>query len=232
MGSRNWTFGVRVAIQLLVFAVGVPFLPLLVSWHWNWWEAWVFALVCILGFIVSRILAARHHPGLVAERARFGQQADAKRWDKVLSSLLVFGGGAAPLVVGLDERFGWTPDLSLPVKVGSLAVILAGYLLSSYALVENQFFSGVVRIQTDRGHYVVSGGPYAWVRHPGYAGGLLIYLATPLFLDSLWAYLPALVLLGLLVVRTRLEDKTLMAELDGYSEYADLVRYRLLPGIW
>lgn len=85
----------RVVAQLLVFAVAVPFLPLLVSGRWGWWEAWVLALVCILGFVVSRVLAARRNPDLIAERARFGQQGDAKRWDKVLSLLLVFGGGCS-----------------------------------------------------------------------------------------------------------------------------------------
>jgi len=218
MGSRSWTFTVRVVVQLLVFAVAVPFLPLLISGHWGWWEAWVFALVCILGFVVSRVLAARRNPDLIAERARFGQQGDAKPWDKVLSSLLVLGGGAVPLVVGLDERFAWTPALSLPLKVLSLAVVLAGYAVSSYALVENRFFSGVVRIQTDRGHHVVSSGPYGWVRHPGYAGGLLTYLATPLFLDSLWAYAPVVVLTVVLIVRTSLEDRTLQAQLAGYRQ--------------
>jgi len=137
-----------------------------------------------------------------------------------------------PLVVGLDERFGWTPALSLPLKVSSLVIIIAGFAISSYALVENRFFSGVARIQTDRGHHVVSSGPYARVRHPGYAGGLLTYVATSLFLDSLWAYLPVVVLMVLLVIRTGLEDRTLQAELAGYRDYASRVRFRLLPGVW
>jgi protein-S-isoprenylcysteine O-methyltransferase Ste14 len=118
------------------------------------------------------------------------------------------------------------------VKILALAIILAGYALGSYALIENRFFSGMVRIQTDRGHNVVSSGPYHWLRHPGYAGALLAYLATPFFLDSLWAFLPAVLLTILLVIRTALEDRTLQDELTGYREYAGLVRYRLLPGLW
>ena len=111
-------------------------------------------------------------------------------------------------------------------------IILAGYVLGAYALIENRFFSGMVRIQTDRDHQVVSSGPYRWVRHPGYAGALLVYLVTPLFLDSAWAFLPAVFLAVVLVIRTHLEDSTLQEELAGYREYARRVRYRLLPGVW
>lgn len=97
---------------------------------------------------------------------------------------------------------------------------------------ENRFFSGIVRIQTERGHQVISTGPYRWMRHPGYAGVLLLYLATPIFLDSRWAFLPALFLTVVLLIRTNLEDKALQNELEGYWAYANRVRYRLLPGVW
>jgi protein-S-isoprenylcysteine O-methyltransferase Ste14 len=90
----------------------------------------------------------------------------------------------------------------------------------------------MVRIQTDRGHQVVSSGPYRWIRHPGYAGGLLAYLATPFFLDSAWAFLPMAFLTIALVIRTELEDRTLQDQLAGYRDYVKQVRYRLLPGIW
>ena len=137
-----------------------------------------------------------------------------------------------PLIAGLDARFNWSPAFGLPVKLVSLTVILAGYVLASWALIENRYFSGVVRIQTDRGHRVVSSGPYSYIRHPGYAGALLTYLVTPLFLDALTAFAPAAVLAVLLVVRTYLEDRTLQEQLDGYREYAKRVPHRLLPRIW
>ncbi len=222
----------RVIAQMLVFIVVVPFLPLLISGRWNWWEAWVYALIGILGFAISRALAARRHPDLLAERARFLQLKDAKPWDKFLAPLLGLGGGLLPLVVGLDALFGWSSPFTLPVKIAALVIILAGYALGSYALIENRFFSGMVRIQAERGHQVVSSGPYRWLRHPGYAGALLSYLATPIFLDSQWAFLPALLLLIILVVRTSLEDQFLQNELPGYREYARRVRFRLLSGVW
>jgi protein-S-isoprenylcysteine O-methyltransferase Ste14 len=232
MQNPQKIFTPKAVLMMLFFIVVIPFLPLLISWSWTWWEAWVYAIINILGFAASRALAARRHPDLLIERGRFLQHEDAKSWDKLLSPLVGLGGGLIPLVAGLDALFGWSPSFSLPTKILSLVIILAGYTISSYALIENRFFSGMVRIQTERGHQVVSSGPYRWVRHPGYAGALLTYLTTPLFLDSGWAYLPVVFLTILLFIRTSLEDQTLQDELDGYQEYARHVRYRLIPGIW
>ncbi len=232
MNDKRKAFTPRVLIQMLIFIVVVPFLPLLISWRWDWWEAWVYAIICILGFAISRVLAARRHPDILAERARFLQHEDAKSWDKLLAPLVGLGGGLIPLIAGLDALFGWSPAFSMPVKILSLVVILASYALGAYALIENRFFSGMVRIQAERGQQVVSSGPYGWVRHPGYAGALLTYLFTPLLLDSRWAFLPVVFLVIVLVIRTDLEDKTLQDELAGYREYAGRVRYRLLPGVW
>jgi len=137
-----------------------------------------------------------------------------------------------PLVAGLEALFGGAMGFGGPATLLSMVVLVGGYALSTYALMENRFFSGTVRIQTERGHHVISGGPYGWMRHPGYAGGLLAYLATPVLLGSRWACLPMVVLFALLLLRTALEDRTLQEELPGYREYAQRVRYRLLPGVW
>jgi len=232
MENQSKTISPRAILLMLFFIVVIPFLPLLISRQWDWWEAWVYAIIGILGFAISRVLAARRHPDLLAERARFLQHEDAKPWDKYLSPLVGLGGGLIPLVAGLDALFDLSPPFSLPVKILALVSILAGYVLGSYALIENRFFSGMVRIQTDRGHQVVSSGPYRWVRHPGYAGALLTYLATPFFLDSNWAFLPVVFISIVLVIRTNLEDKVLQNELEGYRDYARRVRYRLLSGVW
>lgn len=232
MNNQQKVISPRVVVQVLFFVVVMPFLPLLISWRWDWWEAWVYAIICILGFAISRALAARHHPDMIAERARFMRLADAKPWDKLLAPLVGIGGNLIPLVAGLDALFTRSFTFNMPVKILSLVFLLAGYALGSYALIENRFFSGMVRIQSDRGHHVVSSGPYRWMRHPGYAGGLLSFLATPFFLDSRWALLPAVFLTIVLVIRTGLEDRTLQDELEGYRDYATRVRYRLLPGVW
>ncbi len=232
MDSRSSMLTPRVLIISFLFVVVAPFLPLLISQQWDWWQAWVYAIVSIAGFVISRALAARRNPGLLAERSRFLRHEDAKPWDKTLAPLVGLGGALVPLVAGLDARFGSSADFGLPIELAALAVLVGGYVLASYALIENAYFSGMVRIQTDRGQHVISSGPYRWVRHPGYAGALLAYLATPLLLDSLWTFVPALFLTVVLIIRTNLEDKTLQAELDGYRDYAQRVRYRLLPGVW
>ena len=226
------TITLRVIVLTLTVVVVIPFLPLLISRQWDWWEAWIYAFISILGYAISRALAARRHPDLLAERARFLRHEGAKTWDKYLSPIVGLGSGLVLLVVGLDALYGWSPPFSLPVKLLALFAILAGYILGTLALMENRFFSSMVRIQTERGHRVVSSGPYGWIRHPGYAGALLTYLATPFFLDSRWALLPAVFITIVLIIRTRLEDKALQDELEGYRAYAERVRYRLLPGVW
>ena len=232
MNDQQETFSPRVLILMLLVVVVIPFLPLLITWRWGWWEAWTYAGIWVLGFAGSRALVARRHPDLLAERARFLQHENAKPWDRVLSPLVGLGSGVIPLVAGLDARFDSSLTFSALIRILSLGFILAGYAWASYALIENRFFSGMVRIQTDRGHHVVSSGPYRWVRHPGYAGALISFWATPFFLDSLWAFLPVVLVTVALVIRTHLEDKTLQNELDGYRDYARQVRYRLLPGVW
>jgi protein-S-isoprenylcysteine O-methyltransferase Ste14 len=222
----------RSVIILLLFIIVIPFLPLLISWSWDWWEAWVYGFVNVLGYAISRAMAAKRNPDLITERAQFMKNENVFNWDKILAPLAGFGGGLITLVVGLDKLLNWSPAFSILIKIIALALILTGYIWGSYALIQNRFFSGMVRIQSDRGHQVITSGPYRWMRHPGYAGAILTYLATPLFLDSGWAFIPAVFLVIVLVIRTSLEDKVLHVELEGYSEYADKVRYRLLPGVW
>lgn len=136
----------RVVLQVLFFVVLLPFLPLLISGRWNWWDAWLYAIISILSFVISRILAARRHPDLIAERARMMRHEDAEPWDRRLAPLLGLGGALALLVAGLDARYNWSQDFDMPLKIIALIVILAGNILGTYALMENRFFSGVVRL--------------------------------------------------------------------------------------
>ncbi len=222
----------RAWVQAFFFVVVIPFLPLLISGRWGWWEAWVYAILSILGFVISRALAARRHPDLLAERARFLQHKDAEPWDRTLAPLVGLGGALIPLAAGVEARVGTLAEFSLTAKILSLGVLLAGYALGSYALLANRFFSGMVRIQTERGHRVVSSGPYRWVRHPGYAGGPLSFLASPILLGAMWTFLPAVFWTIVTVIRTALEDRALQEKLEGYRDYAGRVRYRLVPGVW
>ncbi len=219
--------------QLLIVIILVPFLPLLLTGNWRWLEGWLYAILGVFGFILSRILVSKKHPDLLSERAKMTRHENTKKWDKPLSLLLGWGGALLPLVAGLDLRDGWSnAHFGWGWKVAAILIILAGYAFSTWAMVENRFFSGVVRIQSDRGHHVVDGGPYAWVRHPGYAGALWVYFASPLLLDSLCAFGVAAFLALVIFIRTSLEDSTLQTELPGYAEYATRTKYRLIPGIW
>jgi protein-S-isoprenylcysteine O-methyltransferase Ste14 len=190
----------RVVIQLLFFIVFIPCLPLLVSGRWDWWEAWVYAILSVFAFVISRVLAARRHPDLIAERARFMQHENAKPWDRRLVPLFGLGGALVLLVAGLDERFGWSPAFSWQVKALTLVMIVAGYALSSCALIENRFFSGMVRIQTERGHQVVLTGPYRWVRLYRYSMAIgrdrIASMTNTLLLAYVGAALPLFLLLA------------------------------------
>jgi protein-S-isoprenylcysteine O-methyltransferase Ste14 len=232
MTEKESVFTMRVFLSVSIFVLLAPTLPLLITGHWTWWEAWVYALVSILTFVLSRVLAARHSPGILAERGKMLTQCDTQPWDRVLVPLVGVGYLLLMLAAGLEARFGQQPVFSLTVRLAALALFIAGMYWSSLALIENNFFSGTVRLQSERGHKVVSSGPYAVMRHPGYSGALLAYLSTPVFLESWWGFLPAVFLLVVLVIRTRLEDRFLQDNLPGYKEYAARVRYRLLPGIW
>lgn len=232
MSDRPTKITPRSVIRILVYCLVLPFLPLLISRRWDWWEAWVLAIVCIGGFAASRLVVAQRSPDLIAERARFTQHKDIMPWDRILAPLVGLGTALIPLAAGLEALQGGNFLFSVPVKGLALIIILAGYALGSYTLYEKRFFSGVVRIQSDRGQHVVSAGPYGWVRHPGYAGAMATYLAIPVFLDSVCALMVAVLLVIALVIRTSLEDKTLQEELEGYRGYAQQVRYRLVPGVW
>lgn len=105
-------------------------------------------------------------------------------------------------------------------------------MITLWAMAANRFFSATVRIQEEHGHSVISQGPYRFVRHPGYTGGIIYQIAVPLVLGSWWALIPSLLAVACFILRTALEDHTLQAELDGYQTYAQRVRYRLLPGVW
>lgn len=232
MAEKTKILTPRVVIMLLIFIVLVPMLPLIISGRWNWWEAWVYAGINIIGFIISRFLAGRKHPDLLAERGKYLDHQNPEKWDKLLSPLLGLGGGLIPIAAGLDMRFGPSASFDLVIKIIALVVMLGGYALGSYALIANRFFSGMVRIQSERGHHVVTNGPYRWVRHPGYVGALLSYLAVPFLLDSWWTLIPVMMAFIIIFVRTSLEDRALQEKLGGYAVYAQKVRYRLIPGVW
>lgn len=221
---------VRRLIQLLVFILIQAAILFLTSGRLDWVMAWVYLGVYVGLIVVNAIVILPRNPDLIAERGQIKE--NAKGWDKTISALYAVCSLGILVVAGLDQRFSWSSPLNLTVELIALALYILGFALASWAMASNRFFSNVVRIQTDRGHTVATGGPYQFVRHPGYVGGIASGLGTALMLGSLWTLIPTGLMIGLVIVRTALEDRALQNELDGYKEYAGRVRYRLLPGVW
>ncbi len=219
----------RAVIQVSLFYLSIAAILFGAAGHLNWPMAWAFLGIHLMLVVVTMVLA---DPGLIEERTHV--RPGIKRWDRILAGVLILLLVPVTLLVaGLDvERFRWSPPLPMALQVLALVVFAAGTGFGCWAMVCNKFFATFVRIQTDRGHYVVTNGPYRYVRHPGYAGAIVAALASPVALGSLYALGPAFLGAGLLVVRACLEDGTLRAELSGYAQYASRVRWRLLPGLW
>ncbi len=196
----------------------------------DWWPAWAAIAVMAAWITATAIVIFRFNPDLLAER--LGPRKGAKHWDIAIMSILGLTQLVRYIVAGLDQRYGWTGGFPLAAQIAALTVCVLGYALVVWATASNTFFSQIVRIQSERGHTVATGGPYQYVRHPAYIGAILYELAVPVLLVSWWALIASGLSAILLILRTALEDRTLQAELTGYVDYARQVRYRLLPGIW
>lgn len=197
--------------------------------RWNYWQGWVYV---VLNTLVAVIMATFLTPDRELVEERLNPKQGVKSWDRVyfaLSTPLYFAGVG---LAGLDARFHWTSAVPAVVYWVAILVYLIGNAIMQWARYTNRFFSSMVRIQTDRGQTVCKSGPYRYVRHPGYVGGILFECVTGVVLGSWWACIPQVLAAALLVWRTSLEDKTLQAELPGYAEFTRETRYRLVPGVW
>jgi protein-S-isoprenylcysteine O-methyltransferase Ste14 len=223
---------VRLWIRKNLLFLIIPIAALLgASGDLGWGMGWAYIGVIIAISVANALVLIPKSPDLIEERSKM--QAGTKDWDKWLSiSMAIVLPAIIWTVAGLDRRFGWSPNLGLSVQVLSLMVVLLGGLLGTWSMSVNRFFSGTVRIQSERGHTLVRGGPYEYVRHPGYAGAILYMLFTPLALGSLWAFIPVAVYAAVVGVRTYLEDGLLQEELTGYKKYTKRVRSRIIPRIW
>jgi protein-S-isoprenylcysteine O-methyltransferase Ste14 len=212
-------------------AAGLPGLfHIFAAGDWGWIKGWLFIGVFLACTTVALWYVWRANPEVVA--ARISSHPGTKSWDKTLLAFFFpLLAAIAPVAALDDERFHWFPLPWWVCGVG-YAFFLIGTVIITWAQSVNKFFERTVRIQTDRGQKVIDTGPYAIVRHPGYVAGIFWFLGMALCLTSLWALLPAGLAWGLLILRTQWEDQTLQAELPGYKEYRERVRYRMIPGVW
>lgn len=221
----------------LSFVIRMSFFAVALLWPagtWKWWEAWVLiGLWSLFGGVMTHYLL-RYDPGLLAERKKLMPlDKNQKTWDKILMLQFFIVGIGLYLIPGFDVvRYGWSDPFPLWIKILAMFVHLPSFLFLGWVMRENTYLSPVVKIDKERGHHVVTTGPYALVRHPMYTVVIVLLFAVPMALGSRFALILSVFLTLLLIIRTYFEDRTLHRELEGYSEYAKQTRYRLLPWIW
>ena len=218
---------VSLAVTLLLMAA-VMFLS---AGTFRWPHGLLFLAVFLFLTLVAMAWLWRVNSEIFVARRRLTGQG-TKGWDLALLLILLASFLATLIVGGLDDgRFHWAPAPPWAVLLG-YALLVVGYLGTGWAQAVNRHFEPSVRIQSDRDHHVITTGPYAYVRHPGYIFGIILTFGVALALGSLWALLPAVLVVIALAIRTNLEDATLRRELPGYEEFAVRVRYKWIPGIW
>lgn len=215
-------FGPFILTALLFYAAGRTNIP----------RAWFCLIVNLIGMFGGIIIVAARNPELVNHRGRWKKKKDTKLWDRFWLPAYGITAYYAPyFVIGLDIKYRWS-SLGVGFAVIGSILFIVGSLFLHWAMLVNTYFEVTVRIQKDRDHKVITTGPYKIVRHPGYVGAILWTVSSPLIVGSVFALVPAVVAVGLLVIRTILEDRMLYRELDGYGEYAATVKYKLLPWLW
>ena len=214
---------VMLVIQMVVFFISVG--------HIDGPRPWIFFGASFLHYSVSTAVQYKLNPELLVQRLKIRRKG-SKLWDEILmraSNLTVLI--AVPAVAGLDIGRFQSPSLDVPFAVAGFVLFITSTILLNWAMAVNPHFEQTVRIQKDRDHKVITCGPYKMVRHPGYLAGILFTLSIPLIIGSVFTLIPSGIYSLLMITRTSLEDRVLHKELEGYSEYAKRVRYRLFPGI-
>jgi protein-S-isoprenylcysteine O-methyltransferase Ste14 len=216
-----------VVVSFLLMAASL-FLP---AGTFAWPAGWIFLILLHGGLLVGIKLLLKHNPSLLEERLSLSQ-SNQKAWDKVFLLLYQLFLFAWLVLMPLDAvRYHWS-QIPIVLQVVGFLVLITAFIVVSLTFRENTFLSPTVRVQHERGQTVITTGPYRYVRHPMYAGGLLLFLGTPLLLGSWYGLLVVVFLVLVIAVRAVLEERVLRDELPGYAAYMEQVRYRLIPYIW
>ncbi|MBM3127210.1 MAG: isoprenylcysteine carboxylmethyltransferase family protein [Chloroflexi bacterium] len=222
---------IAIIVKGIFGAIFIAALLMLTAGRWDWVWGWVMVVIFVIAATMQVLLLLPTNPALLAERSKGLREKGAPLWDQIITSFAVgFLPIASWIVAALHVRFDWSPMMPLALHIAGAIVFALGWVLILWATYSNRFFTTTVRIQKD--HAVQTGGPYRFVRHPGYVAAIVYSLATPFLLGSWWALIPMIFVPPLMILRTALEDKLLQDQLAGYKEYAARVRYRLVPGVW
>jgi len=220
----------RALTGLIQFLLVLGLLLLLPAWSLHYWEAWLYWAVfsgCTLAITIQLL---RRDPALVARRLHAGPGAEQEKTQKIIQALASVLVVVLFVVPGLDRRFGWSPSIGAAWEIGADVLVAVGFLVMFLAFRENTHAASIIAVEADQ--RVVSSGVYALVRHPLYTGGLLSFLATPIALGSVIAVIPAVALSVVIGVRLLAEERFLVEHLAGYRAYCQIVRFRLVPGVW
>jgi protein-S-isoprenylcysteine O-methyltransferase Ste14 len=220
-------------IGAFLYLLFFPVILFVLAGDWRWIEGWLFSVVFLLMCYSTLLYLYFYDPALLKERFGSPVQPAQKPWDKVLLSLFVVDFLVWFAIMPLDaRRFGWSPAFPFRVKVtGTVLLVLSSVILFE-ALRENTFAAPVVKIQKERGQHVISTGLYGIVRHPMYAGAVLLFVAGPLLLSSVFGLIMGLVLIITIAVRSIGEEAMLKQELEGYSDYMKKVKWRMIPFVF
>jgi protein-S-isoprenylcysteine O-methyltransferase Ste14 len=224
-GITSW------AIKGVLYKAYVAVVLMLTAGRWNWMAGWLYVAIFLAFDLATALVVIPRDPSLLIERSK--AHPDVKPWDKVIMPLAA---GLLPLagwiIAGYNLRLAWSPVVVPSWQLVGFLLTVAGHAIVVWAMGANNFFSPLVRIQEEKGHQVAEGGPYQYIRHPGYVGAILFTIGIPLLLASWWALIPNLIAVILYFVRTALENRTLIEELPGYADYVKSVKFRFIPGVW
>jgi protein-S-isoprenylcysteine O-methyltransferase Ste14 len=206
---------------------GVVFIP---AWSLDYWQGWAFFATLGISSTAATVYIAIHDPKLFASRVTMGPAAERTQTQKIVTALGMPVFIVAFVAMVFDHRFGWSPNVPAWVSIAGDIVIALGLYVYYLVTKENTYAAATVRVI--EGQTVCMTGPYALLRHPMYAGALLVFLGAPLALGSWWGLLIVPVAAAGFAWRLLDEEKMLTKDLPGYAEYLQQVRYRLVPHVW
>ena len=219
----------NLVVSSLIGLVVLGFILFYPAGTFNYWQAWVFIAIFTIATTVPSLYLARTNPAALQRRMHGGPLAEGRTVQKFIIIGIFLGLFAMMVLSAFDHRFCWSSVPAVVCVIGDVLVV-AGLTIGMLVVVQNGYAAAAVRVE--EGQKLASRGLYKLVRHPMYAGGLILMVGIPLALGSYWGLLILIVGLLVLIFRILDEEKMLNQELAGYSEYAQQVRYRLMPFVW